>query len=111
MSKPATPASTAPVTLENGYRLPDNVTLQHASKIAITEDKPIMMDYWKNSIDKSVMIGHKTDNSKERILVRSEEEYTSPISKVYKVGGEYIIVTENSIYIVDANIPSRQISA
>ena len=111
MSKSATSDSTSLVTLENGYRLPEIVTLQHASKLAITEDKPIMMDYWKNSIDKIVMIGVKDDNSKERILVRSEEEYTSPISKVYKVGGEYIIVTENSIYLVDVNIPTRKITA
>ena len=28
-----------------GYRLPDVKTLQHASKLSIVEDKPIMMDY------------------------------------------------------------------
>lgn len=112
-SAAATATTTAPSTVvatENGYRLPDNATLQHASKLAITEDKPIMMDYWKNSIDKTVMIGVKSDNSKERILVRSEEEYTSPISKVYKSGNDYIVVTENSIYVVDVNIPTRKIT-
>jgi len=53
----------------------------------------------------------KDDETKEKILVRSEEEYTSPISKIYKVSGEYIIMTENSIYIVDVNIPTKRISA
>lgn len=94
-----------------GYRLPDNTTLQHAIKLAIVEDKPIMMDYWASSLEKSVLIGVKDDETKEKILVRSEEEYTSPISKIYKVSGEYIIMTENSIYIVDVSIPTKRISA
>ena len=93
------------------YRLPDNTTLQHAIKLAIVEDKPLMMDYWTSSLEKSVLIGVKDDETKEKILVRSEEEYTSPISKIYKVSGEYIIMTENSIYIVDVNIPTKRISA
>jgi hypothetical protein len=98
-------------TTDTGYRLPENTTLQHAIKLAIVEDKPIMMDYWTNSLDKTVLIGVKDDETKEKILVRSEEEYTSPIAKIYKVGNEYIIMTENSIYIVDVNIPTKRISA
>jgi hypothetical protein len=93
----------------NGYRLPENNTLQHATKLSIVEDKPIMMDYWTSSLDKSVLIGVK-DNA-EKLLVKSEEEYTSPVSKIYKVGKEYIIMTENSIYIVDVEIPTKRISA
>lgn len=96
---------------EPGYRLPENTTMQHAIKLAIVEDKPIMMDYWTNSLEKTVLIGVKDDETKEKILVRSEEEYTSPISKIYKVGSEYIIMTENSIYIVDVSIPTKRISA
>jgi hypothetical protein len=93
----------------NGYRLPENNTLQHAAKLAIVEDKPIMMDYWTNSLDKSVLIGVK--DNQEKLLVKSEEEYTSPVSKIYKVGKEYIIITENSIYIVDVDIPTKRISS
>lgn len=102
--------STAPNTTPNGYRLPENNTLQHASKLSIVEDKPIMLDYWTNSLDKTVLIGVREDNQ-EKLLVKSEEEYTSPISKIYKVGKEYIIMTENSIYIVDVEIPTKKISA
>jgi len=93
----------------SGYRLPENKTLQHASKLAIVEDKPIMMDYWTNSLEKTVLIGVR--ESQEKLLVKSEEEYTSPISKIYKVGSEYIIMTENSIYIVDVEIPTKRISS
>lgn len=96
-------------TTENGYRLPEVNTLLHAVKLSIVEDKPILMDYWVNSLDKTVLIGVKED--KEKLLVKSEEEYTSPISKIFKVGKEYIIVTENSIYIIDTSIPTKHISS
>jgi hypothetical protein len=90
------------------YHLPDNATLQHATKLAIVEDKPILLDYWTNSIEKKVLIGVK--DNKEKLLVKSEEEYTSPIAKIFKTGKEYIIMTENSIYIVDAAIPTKRIT-
>jgi hypothetical protein len=108
-STPA-PALTKPSeTTPNGYRLPEANTLQHAVKLAIVEDKPVMMDYWTNSLDKSALIGVK--NNQEKLLVKSEEEYTSPVSKIYKVGKEYIVITENSIYIVDVEIPTKRISS
>jgi hypothetical protein len=106
---PAVSAVTSATTTPNGYRLPENTTLQHAAKLAIVEDKPIMLDYWTNSLDKSVLIGVK--DNKEKLLVKSEEEYTSPVSKIFKVGKEYIVMTENSIYIVDVEIPTKRISA
>jgi hypothetical protein len=96
------------MTSETNYSAPSNTCLQHAVKIAIVEDRPIMMDYWTNSHDKNVLIGVKEDG--EKLLVKSEDEYTSPISKIFKVETEYIIVTENSLYIVDATIPTKRIS-
>ncbi len=92
----------------DGYRLPETKTMHHACKLAIVEDKPIIMDYWTTSLDKSSMIGIR--NNEEKLLVKSEDEYTSPINKIYKVGSEYIIVTENSIYLVDNELPYRAIS-
>ena len=35
----------------------------------------------------------------EKLLVKSDEEYTSTVAKIFKVGDEYIIMTENSIYL------------
>jgi hypothetical protein len=102
-----TPASTAAPTT-NGYRLPTDVTLQHACKLAIVEDKPILLDYWTNSLDKKALIGIRENG--EKLLVKNEEEYTSPIAKFYKSGTDFIIITENSIYIVSAEIPTRKIS-
>lgn len=97
------------VTTNNStYRLPSDVTLQHASKLSIVEDKPIMLDYWTDSLDKKALIGVR--ESGEKLLVKSAEEYTSPIAKFYKSSGEYIIITENSIYLVASDIPTRKIS-
>ena len=93
---------------EAQYKSPSNQCLQHCSRIAIVEDRPIMFDYWTSSQDDSVIIGVKEDG--EKLLVKSEDEYTSPIQKIYKVENEYIIVTENSIYLVLASIATKRIS-
>ena len=90
------------------YRLPSDVTLKHASKLSIVEDKPIMLDYWTPSLDKKALVGARENG--EKLLVKSEDEYTSTIQKFYKSGTEYIIITENSIYIVASDIPTRKIS-
>ena len=80
---------------EETIKLPGDTTLKNASKLSIQEDKPIMLDYWMDSCDEStsVMIGVKTND--EKLLVRSSEEFTSPISKIYKVGDDYIIMTSD----------------
>ena len=96
------------VNQEKNYRLPSNSCLQHAWKLSMVEDKEVKSDYWSGSLDKEVVIGVKADQ--EKLLVKSEDEYTSPISKIYKVEGEYIIVTENSIYLVSSDIDSTKIS-
>lgn len=90
------------------YRLPSDATLQHAAKLAVVEDKPIMLDYWTDSLDNKALIGIK--DNQEKLLVKSSDEYTSPIAKFYKSVGEYIIITENSIYIVSSEIPKKRIS-
>jgi len=93
---------------ESNYRMPDDQTLQHISKLSIVNDKPIMLDYWVNSVEKKVIIGVRDGG--EKLLVKNEEEYTSPINKVYKVKNDYIIETENSLYLVDAAIDTKKIS-
>tara|TARA_X000000950_G_C13670644_1_gene559803 strand:+ start:432 stop:752 length:321 start_codon:yes stop_codon:yes gene_type:complete len=101
-------SSTSDNDVASQYRLPSNNTLQHAAKIAVVDDKPIMFDYWTDSLDKKALIGVR--ENQEKLLVKSEEEYTSPVSKIYKIEEEYIIVTENSIYLVSSSIPTKKIS-
>lgn len=106
---PSSSSSSSSQPNPSTYRLPDNATLQSAVKLAISEDKPILMDYWTDSLEKKALIGVR-EASKEKLLVKSAEEYTSPISKLFKSSNEYIIITENSIYIVACDIPTRKIS-
>ena len=99
-------------TGNNELILPSDKVLKHVAKLAIEQDKPIMMDYWMDSYgdSPSVLIGVRNNETEEKLLVRSNEEYTSPISKIFKVNQEYIIVTENSIYVVSTQIPTKRIS-
>lgn len=103
------PAQAPTPESEFKYPLPSETTYKHASKIAITDDRPIMMDYWTASCDKTAFIGVRASN-KEKLLVKSAEEYTSPIAKILQVQNEYIVLTENSIYIVSKDLPQKRIS-
>ena len=95
-------------TEKSNYRLPTDNTLQNLSKLSILEDKPIMFDYWTSSLDNDVIIGVREGG--EKLLVKTEDEYTSPISKIYRVDKEYIIVTENSIYVITSDVSTKRIS-
>ena len=99
--------TTSNTVAPTNYRMPSSLSLQHASKLSIVEDKPIMLDYWTASLDKLIIIGVK--ENQEKLLVKSEDEYTSPIIKIYKVETEYLIQTENSIYLVSSEIASKRI--
>jgi len=81
-------------------------TLKNISKLGISREMPIMMDYWLESQSQKVFIGVKEE---EKILVKNEEEYTSPIKQIFNSGEEYIILTENSIYVVSNKIKPRKI--
>lgn len=116
-SAPTAPQTTTSVHIQGPsvttnnttYRLPCDATLQNATKLSIVEDKPVMFDYWTDSLDKKALIGVR-EGSGEKLLVKSAEEYTSPIAKFYKSLNEYIVITENSIYVVASDIPTRKIA-
>jgi hypothetical protein len=93
---------------DSNIKIPSSTTLQHASKISIVEDKPIMLDYWRDSLEGNIIIGVKEND--EKLLVKSEDEYTSVIVKIFKVEDEFIILTENSLYIVNSKCPTKRIS-
>ena len=40
---------------------PSDATLQHCCKLSIMEDKPIMLDYWNDSIENKALIGVKNN--------------------------------------------------
>lgn len=90
--------------------LPHSTTLLHAAKLAIQQDKPIQLDYYVESATGKAFIGEDPE-TKEKMLVKSNEEFTSLIGKIYKVQEDFIIMTENSIYVVSGKVQKRRINA
>jgi len=111
----ATPAATsitpaaATSTLASELDIPSDKTLLHAARIAIEQDKPIMLDYYLDTKEGRAFLGEDA-TTKEKMLVRSEEEYTSLIQKIFKVKDDFIVITENSLYIVSGSIKKKSIT-
>lgn len=89
---------------------PSPQTLVQAAKLAMQQDKAIQLDYYLDTDQGRAFLGEDTDNN-EKMLVKSGEEFTSLIQKIYKVQTDFIILTENSIYIVSGKIQKRRIKA
>jgi hypothetical protein len=90
--------------------MPSAQVLVHAAKLAIEQDKPIQLDYFIDTATGKAFMGEDQE-TKEKMLVKSNDEFTSLIQKVYKVAEDYIIITENSIYLVSGKIQKRKIQA
>ena len=86
--------------------LPPATVLLRAAQISLDDDRPILLDYWTESRDKKCCIGVK-DNAK--YLVKNESEYTSTVQNIFRIDGCFIVLTENSLYIVSQDIPVRKI--
>jgi hypothetical protein len=86
--------------------LPDATTLATAAKFAQQQDKPIMMDYYADTVAKRAFIGVDKETD-EKILVKNREEFTSLIKKIGKAGKDFLVMTENSIYIVSGTIEKK----
>lgn len=93
-------------------QMPSETTMRHAIQLAITSDRPIHMDYWLDSCVGNVIIGVRDmeDGTNEKLLVKSSDEYTSPVVKIYQVESEFIILTVNSTYIIRADVQKKKIS-
>jgi hypothetical protein len=108
MSAPSASQTSAPATTTEV--LPGVTSLVHAARLAIKEDKPVLFDYFMDTYNGKAFMGEDTD-TKEKMLVKSSDEFTSLIQKVYKVQEDFIVMTENSIYIVSGKIQKRRIQA
>lgn len=116
-STPATAstASTASTTTTSAQAnaatdsLPGNNTLRECAKLAIEQDRAIMLDYYRETANGTAFLGEDSE-TKERILVKSKDEFTSLVKKIYKVGDDLIVATENSLYIVSNKILKRKVS-
>ncbi len=105
----ATPASAA-AQAQPVLPTPSPAVLVQAAKLAMSQDKPILLDYYAETHSGSAFMGEDGE-TKEKMLVKSAEEFTSLIQKTYKVGEDYIVMTENSIYVVSGKLQKRRIQA
>jgi len=104
---PASSAATA--SSASNVLIPSVQTLQQAAKLAIEQDRAIMLDYYQQSANGTAFLGEDPE-TKERILVKSKEEFTSLIKKIFKAGDDFIILTENSLYIASGKIQKRKVN-
>jgi hypothetical protein len=86
--------------------LPSAGVLLRAAQLSIEKDTPIYLDYYTDSLEKKCCIGVQDAT---KFLVKSDSEYTSTIQGVFKCESCYIIETENSLYVVSADIPIKKI--
>lgn len=115
MSAPAPPSSTEPNIVmatpqPAQVALPNPAVLLQAAKLALAQDNPIRLDYYAETANGTAFMGEDGE-TKEKMLVKSAEEFTSLIQKTYKVGEDYLVLTENSIYVVSGKLQKRKIQA
>ena len=107
-STPAsTPQQTAPVAATQEI-LPSPTALLQAARLSMKEDRPIQLDYYEATHKGSAFIGDDPVR-KQKMLVKSSEEFTSIVQNMYKAGDDILVVTENSIYVVSARTTKRKI--
>lgn len=89
-------------------KVPSATVMAQAAKVAIEQDRPIYLDYYIDSTEKKCCIGVQGNT---KFLVKSDTEYTSPIASIMRIKEEqvYIVLTENSLYVVSADIPVKRI--
>ncbi len=89
-------------------QVPSATVMAQAAKVAIEQDRPIYLDYYNDSVEKKCCIGVQGNT---KFLVKSDTEYTSPIASIMRIKEEkaYIVLTENSLYVVSADIPVKRI--
>lgn len=80
--------------------IPNADTLNQACKLSIKLQKPMCFYFYVDSLKGDICIASNDD---DKIIYKSNEEHTSPIQNTYKVNNEYLVVTENTIYVISAS--------
>ena len=82
--------------LKSNY--PSSKTIKKACQLSKSLNKPIKLNYYIDSLKGSVCI---TSHKNDKIIYK---EYTKPIKNTFKIDTNYIIVTEDTIYIISTKI-------
>ena len=80
--------------------IPCDNTLNQAAKLSIKISKPICFYFYLDSCRDNAKI---CANESEKIIFKNNDEHTSSISNIYKVNNEFLVVTENTIYIISSS--------
>lgn len=80
--------------------IPGINTLNNAAKLSIKFGRPLDFYFYIDSCRGNAQI---VNAEGEKIIYKNNEEHTSPIKHTYKTDNEYLIVTENTIYIISSN--------
>lgn len=124
------------IDLEIQKVIPPHDALVKVFKYALKKDKPIKLDYLIPSFKKQAFVGHNTSKEIklpngsvicEKVLYKNTEEFTSPVSVIYKItkndvkekstSKEHEVVnnyamaeTANTIYVISADIKATKIT-
>ena len=79
--------------------IPSAETLQQACKLSIKLQKPMCFYFYVDSLKGNICIA---TNDEEKIIFKNNDEHTSPIQNTYKVNDEFLVVTENTIYVISS---------
>ena len=91
-------------------KIPSTKSLIQSVQMAISLEKPICLDYYQASCKKQCKIGRDGPDG-DKFLYKNEEEYTSPLRSMFKIESgdgnivdDFILETENSIYIISGTM-------
>ena len=87
--------------------LPSDKTIITASKLSLKYTKPLDFYFYTDSCKGNLFI--LSDND-DMIIYKNEDEYTSPILKTFKNDNEYIVITENTIYVISSKTPMKNLN-
>jgi hypothetical protein len=85
---------------------PTPSTMDKALKLSLKLTKPIDLYFYLDSLRDRVCI---MNDGEDMVIYKNDEELSSPILKTYKSDDQYITVTENSIYLLSANTPIKNL--
>jgi hypothetical protein len=88
-------------SVKKNIGLPSDKTLQQSVKLSIKTSKPICFYFYVDSLKNKISI---CSDGEDKIIFKNQEEHTSPILNTYKCGSEYLVVTENTIYVISSAI-------
>ena len=90
-------SSTVETSSKPKLSIPGPDTLTQACKLAIKLQKAIDFYFYVDSCRNNCSI---VTSDGDKIVYKNNDEHTSPIKNTYAVGNEYLVVTENTIYVL-----------